>query len=163
MSEDNNGSPKVHRDPLSPKQILGIDLVVKSISKKYPYVVGWKKSDVFDKYQSQMFIDLLVDMTKISNYFDRPIKTYWVEDLEVGRTDYNSGVFFLSDSADLDEIAVENRKWIEKRINETYKSLPKEFQVWVTWTAPSYMLNPDGSPYQSISTIDISTYFCKIY
>jgi hypothetical protein len=162
MSEDNN-KPIVLRDPLNPKQIKGIDLVVKAVSKQFPYIVGWKKSEVFDKYQTQMFIDLIVDMTKLSEYFDRPIKHYWVEDLVSGRTDYNCGVYYLSDSEDLDEVSIQNKKRIESRIDESFKLLPKEFQVWVTWTSPSYMLNADGSYYQSISTIDVSTYFCKIF
>lgn len=163
MSEDNNNKPKVLRDPLNPKQIKGLDLVIKALNKKYPYIVGWQKSGVFDKYESQMFIDLIVDMDILSKYFDRPIKHYWVEDLEVGRTDYGAGVFFLEDSNGLDEASSQNRREVEKRINDTYHLLPKEFQVWVTWTSPAYMLNPDGSYYQSLSNIDISTYFCKIF
>ena len=163
MSEDDNNKPQVHREPLTPKQIKGLDLVVKALSKKYPYIVGWEKSDAFDKYETQMFINLIVDMNKLSEYFNSTIKSYWVEDLEEGKHDYSGGVYFLEDYATAEEIASQNRKQIGIRINESFKILPKEFQVWVTWTSPSYMLNPDGSYYQSLSHIDISTYFCKIF
>lgn len=162
MSE-NTIIAKGYRDPLNPKQIKGLDLVVKALSKKYPYIVGWEKSEVFDRYETQMFINLIVDMNKLSKHFDRPIKRYWVEDLEAGRTDYGNGIFFLENSDELDGTSTQNRREIEKRINDSYQLLPKEFQVWVTWTSPAYMLNPDGSYYQSLSNIDISTYFCKIF
>jgi hypothetical protein len=163
MSEDNNNKPQVLRDPLTPKQIKGLDLVVKGVSKKFPYIVGWEKSEVFEKYQTQMFIDLIVDMTKLSEYFDKSIKYYWVEDLEVGRRDFGGGIYFLNDNDDVENVALQNKKIIESRIDESFKLLPKEFQVWITWTSPSYMLNADGSYYQSISTIDVSSYFCKIF
>lgn len=162
MSEDTSIA-KGYRDPLNPKQIKGLDLVVKALSKKYPYIAGWEKSEFFDKYETQMFINLIVDMNKLSKYFDRPIKSYWVEDLEVGRTDYNAGAYYLNDSDELDDIVVKQRKEIETRINDSYKLLPKEFQVWVNWTSPAYMLNADGSYYQSLSNIDVGTFFCKIF
>ena len=163
MSEDKNELPQVHREPLTPTQIRGIDLIFKGIRKIFPYVAGWRKSDSFDKYESQMFIDLIIDMNKLSKYHNRPIKHYWVEELETGRLDYGNGLFFLEDYESLDDKTSQNRRFIESRINETYKMLPKEFQVWVTWSGPKYMTNPDGTNYQSVSTIDISNYFCKIF
>ena len=130
MSTDSE--TKAIRPPLNPSQIKGLDLVVKGVSKKYPYIIGWEKSDVFEKYQSQMFINLIVDMTKLSEFHNGEIKPYWVEDLEIGRNDSSGGTFFLENHEDVQEIASTNRRNLEKRINDIYKSLPKEYQVFVT-------------------------------
>jgi hypothetical protein len=153
---------KVTRPPLSPNQIKGIDLVVKGISKKYPYIIGWEKSSVFEKYQSQMFINLIVDMNKLSEYHNSPIKSYWVDDLIEGRYDSIGGAFYLINYDEIEDIARDNRKNLEKRINDIYKSLPKEFQVFITWEGGAFT-NSKGEHYATLSNIDIHTYYVKIF
>ena len=157
-----NSETKTTRAPLNPTQIKGIDLVVKGISKKFPFITGWEKSEVFEKYQSQMFINLIVDMVKLSEYYNGKIKHYWVEDLEEGRNDSGGGTFFLENHEDIQEIAYTNRRNMEKRINDIYISLPKEFQVFVEWTGGAFS-HPDGKPYTTLSNIDIHTYYVKIF
>lgn len=155
-------SVRTHREPLSPNQIKGLDLVVKGVGKKYPFIVGWEKSEVFEKYQSQMFINLIVDMVKLSEYYNEEIKDYWVEDLEKGRYDSSGGSFYLENYEDVYETARKNRRNIEKRINDIYKSLPKEFQVFITWTGGVFTTSSTDK-YTSLSSVDIHTYYLKIF
>jgi len=153
---------KVTRPPLSPNQIKGIDLVVKGVSKKYPFIIGWEKSEVFEKYQSQMFINLIVDMVKVSEYYNGEIKPYWVEDLEIGRNDTSCGTFYLKNHEEIQEVSYANRRNLEKRVNDIYKSLPKEYQVIVTWEGGAFT-NSKGEHYTTLSNIDIHTYYVKIF
>ena len=154
---------KAERDPLTPNQVKGIDMVIKGISKKYPYVVGWEKSDVFDKYQTQMFIDLIVDMEKFAKYYNSPIKSYWVDDLIEGRYDSIGGAFYLENYSEIQDVAYETKRKIEKRIREMYSLLPKEYQVFVKWYGPNFMLSDNEEFYKSVSSIDIHTCFVKIF
>jgi hypothetical protein len=45
----------------TPKQIRGIDLVVKSMAKKYPYVKGWKFDEEYDRWSTTLYIDIFVN------------------------------------------------------------------------------------------------------
>ena len=48
----------------TPKQIRGIDLVVKSMSKKYPYVKGWKfDEEYYDSQRTRVFKHLVKKYT----------------------------------------------------------------------------------------------------
>lgn len=154
---------KAERDPLTPNQVKGIDMVIKAIGKKYPYVVGWEKSEVFDKYQSQMFINLIVDMTKFAKYYNSPIKSYWADDLIEGRYDSLGGAFYLENYYEIRDEAYEVKKKIEKRIQEMYNYLPKDFQVFVKWSGDSFIISDTEGYYKSVSNIDIHNCFVKIF
>ena len=110
-----------------------------------------------------MFINLNIDMNKLSEYYNGGIKPYWINDLEIGRSDSSGGTFFLENHEEIADIARDHRRTIEKRINSLYQSLPKQFQVFVSWSGPSFLTRSDGQPYKSLSTIDIHTYNVKIY
>lgn len=154
---------KATRPPLNPIQIKGIDMVVRGVQKKFPFIIGWEKSEVFDKYQTQMFINLIVDMNKLSKYYNGPIKHYWVEDLEQGRGDSGGGTFYLENHEDIQEISFKNRRGIESFINDVYVLLPKQFQVFVEWSGGSFMFGPNDEPYTSVSSIDVHSYSLKIF
>jgi len=154
---------KATRAPLNPNQIKGLDMVVRGIRKKFPFIIGWEKSEVFDKYQTQMFINLIVDMNKLSKYYNGPIKHYWVDDLEQGRSDSGGGTFYLENHEDIEKISLKNRREIESFINDVYVLLPKQFQVFVEWSGGSFMLGPNDKPYTSVSSVDVHTYSLKIF
>jgi hypothetical protein len=154
---------KAERDPLTPNQVKGIDMVIKAIGKKYPYIVGWEKSEVFDKYQTQMFIDLIVDMEKLAKYYNSPIKSYWVDDLIEGRYDSIGGAFYLVNYDEIRDDAYAAKRKIESRIQEMYNFLPKDFQVFVKWSGGNFILGDNEEYYKSVSNIDIHTCFVKIF
>ena len=45
-------------DDLTEKQIRGVDLVVKSAAKKYPFIKGWEFQDGWDRYFAHLYINL---------------------------------------------------------------------------------------------------------
>lgn len=55
---------------LSKKQEKGIDLVVKSVSKKFPFIKGWTLNEVKDGNFVIIFIDLYVDIEDYLKNFD---------------------------------------------------------------------------------------------
>ena len=64
---------------LTEKQRRGIDLVVKSASKKYPFILGWELFPDWQKYDAHLYLDLYVDWNLISQYYNEPINPYYVE------------------------------------------------------------------------------------
>jgi hypothetical protein len=47
----------------------GIDLTIKFLSKKFPFIVGWKFADPIDKYEHSIYINLKVDLEKVKEYY----------------------------------------------------------------------------------------------
>ena len=43
-------------EDLTKKQLRGVDLAIKALSKKFPFVEGWEFSDDYQKYNSNLFI-----------------------------------------------------------------------------------------------------------
>ena len=59
---------------LTPNEIRGIDLIVKSLKKKYNFIQGWSPVDDYTKYYNTLFIHLLVDYDMVSDYFGMRIR-----------------------------------------------------------------------------------------
>ena len=59
---------------LTPNEIKGINLIVKSLKKKYNFIQGWKPDDEYMKYDNTLFIHLLVDYDMVSDYFGMRIR-----------------------------------------------------------------------------------------
>ena len=59
---------------LTPNEIRGIDLIVKSLKKKYNFIQGWEPDDEYMKYDNTLFIHLLVDYDMVSDYFGMRIR-----------------------------------------------------------------------------------------
>ena len=59
---------------LTPNEIRGVDLIVKSLKKKYNFIKGWEPVDDYTKYYNTLFIHLLVDYDMVSDYFGMRIR-----------------------------------------------------------------------------------------
>lgn len=120
------------------KQLRGIDLTIKSAIKKFPFIKGWQFGYGFEKYNSHLYIDLIVDYEEVLKFYNteyHPIyKTYKTP---------NKGSLILTQSmmnpmSSFD--SPEYKKFFEKSYNETrkitnhieevYKNLPDELSVF---------------------------------
>ena len=54
---------------LTPNEIRGIDLIVKSLKKKYNFITGWNVDDNDLRYDNTLFIGLTIDSEKTSDYY----------------------------------------------------------------------------------------------
>ena len=62
---------------ITPMKRKGIDMAVKGLRKTYPFVIGYE-DDSGDQYQASHYIDLIIDLQKLSEYMDVPVNPYWV-------------------------------------------------------------------------------------
>jgi len=67
---------------ITPMKRKGIDMAVKALSKNYPFVTGYK-DDTSEQYQSAHYIDLFIDLKKLSEYMDAPINPYWLKEYQL--------------------------------------------------------------------------------
>ena len=59
----------MEKHELTPNEIKGVDLVVKSLMKKYNFIIGWKPDENYMKYHYTLFINLKIDYDMVSDYF----------------------------------------------------------------------------------------------
>ena len=120
---------------LTEKQRRGIDLVVKSASKKYPFILGWELFPDWQKYDAHLYLDLYVDWNLISQYYNEPINPYYVEYPEA--IDKTSSLFTYlgSENNDRDEhiqTGYNHGVKVRNLFTTLYQALPEEYQLFYT-------------------------------
>ena len=62
---------------ITPMKRKGIDIAVTAVKKSFPFVMGYE-DDLNDAYQSAHYIDLIIDLQKLSDYMGVPVNP-WVD------------------------------------------------------------------------------------
>jgi hypothetical protein len=123
---------------LTEKQLRGLDLVVKSLSKKYPFVKGWTFPSDWEKYQAHLYIDLYVNWDEVSKFYSVEFKPYYGSVKDTESLDSTSAIlsFFGSyqwgspEQEEFFERSYNYGKKIKDSISSLYEALPEEFQVF---------------------------------
>jgi hypothetical protein len=117
---------------LTPNEIRGIDLIVKSLKKKYNFITGWSPVEDYLKYDNTLFLSLDIDMEKVSDYYGfriRPIIKQFMLDKDnywFGR-DISNPTIFLDLPDDNDE-GYQSKVRMNELSNTLYKQLPPQLQ-----------------------------------
>jgi hypothetical protein len=146
---------------LSKKEEKGIDLVVRAVSKKYPFIKGWVLNQVVKADNTEhtiIFIDILINMGAYLKYFDLyPSKFYinysdksdfqssslwhWGSDEEDGKwvgSDDDSREKYEEKSNNLN-------RHIREMLKDRYSGIPEEYQkLYIGYggePTPSSLLN----------------------
>jgi hypothetical protein len=64
---------------ITPIKRKGIEMAVKGLSKTYPFVKGYKDDESIDQYESAHYIDLIIDLDKLSEYMGVEVNPFWKE------------------------------------------------------------------------------------
>ena len=117
---------------LTPNEIKGIDLIIKSLKKKYKFITGWSPDEDYQKYNNTLFLTLDIDMDKVSDYYGfriRPLIKKFMEDKEsewFGRDISNPTVFL--DLPDNNDEGYQSKVRMNELSNTLYKQLPEKLQ-----------------------------------
>ena len=115
----------------------GIDIAVSILKTQYPFVTGWKYKYDPDFFNSTVYIVLICDMDKSSEFYNSPIKDYY-KNLEADVT-YPFSPLEMSFEMDNEE-KYELFKEIQKSLDETYYEIPNDYRH----TYKSYLSNTDS-------------------
>ena len=95
----------------------GFDITTKAVSKRYPFIKGWKFTDNYQEYDVITLIDLYIDFNILSEYLNIPLDPYWKIRLKDPNNDYNTtyaiGGFFPEISPTQDDDMHKLRNEIE--------------------------------------------------
>jgi hypothetical protein len=117
---------------LTKKQLRALDIMVKALSKKYPFIIGWKPSHDFLKYDTMVNINYIVDYKKLADFFNsKPIK-YW-EDIinEEGSVQSYTlgGLFSYDDNPHIKDLSYNTSENIERLLSDINEELPDDMSI----------------------------------
>jgi hypothetical protein len=115
----------------------GIDIAVSILKNEFTFVTGWKYKHDPDFFNSTVYIILICDMNKSSEFYNSPIKDYY-KNLEADVT-YPFSPLEMSTEIDNEE-KYELYKEIQKSLDETYYEIPNDYRH----TYKSYLSNTDS-------------------
>lgn len=139
-------------DNFTKNQIKGIDLTIKAISKKYPFIKGWRFIDNYQQWKAHLYIDIIVNWDEVAEFYGKEVKPYWQVAFKNGdKVDSSLIDSYMFDNPShteegyqeyFDKSFMETKK-IGTLINSIYSSLPKEFQVEMKFNS---IFGPDIRP-----------------
>ena len=62
---------------ITPIKRKGIEMSVKGLHKKFPFIIGYKDDESVDQYESAHYIDLIVDLNKLADYMGVEVNPFW--------------------------------------------------------------------------------------
>lgn len=129
------------KEELTPKEMKGLDMVVKGATKKYPFIRGWELHPDYRTYDSVLFIVLLINPFMFSQWYGCDMKETWKRMLNNDEyyTDfkyYSLGSFLVDDCYDNDEL-YQIKKDMSDKINDLYQLLPEQYSSTYIFT-PSF-------------------------
>lgn len=130
----------VRDDNFNKNQIKGIDLSIKSISKKFPFIKGWEFIDNYEQWKAHLYINIIVNWFEVAEYYGKEIKPYWKEEFKQGERADSSLIdsyIFVNPSHNEEgyeeffKKSFDETKKINTLLNTVYSSLPNEFQITI--------------------------------
>lgn len=114
------------------KDVLkGISIAVKATSKAYPFIVGFELNGDVNKYEYSTYIDLIIDLQKLSDLIGKPIVKK-MSDRAIVLDYFFSNISPLAEKEKWEKEWTESynlKKEIENKINTMYASVPDELSL----------------------------------
>jgi hypothetical protein len=107
---------------LTDKQIKGIDLAVKAVRKKYPFITEWGEYGDWENYRVRLYVNLKVDPQLLADYVKGEVSN-----------DIPRNIFYLQDLLEWETYNWDELKELQEKIEEdlemAYEYLPDEYKV----------------------------------
>ena len=135
---------------ITPMKRKGIDMAVKGLKKPFPFVIGYK-DDTTTQYNSFHYIDLIVDVVKLSEYMDTPVNPYWkqyIENYPGQEKVYTLWAYLTFPNEDtFGDIIDHPGHTLSEKIKDTlttiYEYLPEEYKLYYEFQSTIF---PDDPP-----------------
>ena len=119
-------------EQLTKKQLRALDKMIKVISRKFPFITGWKPSEDFLNYDTMLNIDFIVDIDKLGEFFNTELEPYYrrVIDSDGPYEVYSLGAPFNYDKyPHIKDISYDTSAKIEELLTAMNHELPEGFSI----------------------------------
>ena len=119
----------------------GVDLSVKALKKVYPFILGWQLSDTWYKYNTVLYIELILDVEKLSEMFDMKRSQYFDSRIERGEevktpallAPFEWGDYGTDEFEKIASVSHDLGREVRKALNQAYDFLPDGYKkTWET-------------------------------
>jgi len=135
----------------------GIDIAVSILKHEFPFVTGWEYKDNPHASRYTVYINLICDLYKASEFYNSPIKEYYKNNVET-EAPYPFFPLKLSDEIDNDE-KYRLYSIMQKTFTEIYDEIPDEYRHLITDYISTDVVTPkeiylDGFNFPSRNKLD---------
>ena len=119
-------------EQLTKKQERALDKMIKVVSRRFPFITGWKPSEDFLSYNTMLNIDFTIDLDKLGEFFNAKIDPYYRNAID---TDGPYEVYSLGGPFDYDEnphvkdLSYDTSAKIEELLTTMNAELPEGFSI----------------------------------
>lgn len=120
-------------EQLTKKQERALDKMIKAISRRFPFITGWKPSEDFLTYDTMLNIDFMVDYDKLAKFFDAESDGYWKKIIDDNGGSYPTyslgGPFNYDKYPHIKDLSYDTTEKIERLLTNMNQELPEGFQI----------------------------------
>lgn len=119
-------------EQLTKKQERALDKMIKAVSRRFPFITGWKPSEDFLAYDTMLNIDFMVDYDKLAKFFDADTDDTWkrIIENEGPYPMYSLGGPFSYDKfPHIKDLSYDTSAKIEKLLTTMNHDLPEGFSI----------------------------------
>ena len=123
------------------KQLRGLDLVFKGAKKKFPFILGWELSDGYENYDCNLYLDIKVDVKKLSEYIGMEPKQNNTKKSGAILTPFDWGDYKSGEWEENGEKSFKLSVQIRDFLNENYEMLPEDYKIYYDLGHPYLYIN----------------------
>ena len=120
-------------EQLTKKQERALDKMIKVISRRFPFITGWKPSEDFLNYDTMLNIDFIIDYDKLAKFFDAESDGYWKKIIDDNGGSYPTyslgGPFNYDKYPHIKDLSYDTTEKIERLLTNMNQELPEGFQI----------------------------------
>lgn len=119
-------------EQLTKKQERALDKMIKAVSRRYPFITGWKPSEDFLAYDTMLNIDFTIDVDKLGEFFKAEPNPYYrrVIDSDGPYEVYSLGSPFDYDkNPHIKDLSYDTTEKIERLLTTMNEELPEGFSI----------------------------------
>ena len=120
-------------EQLTKKQLRALDMMIKSISKRYPFIIGWEPSEDFLQYDTMLNIDFKVDYDKLAKFFNTETDETWKRIIQDEGGSYPSyslgGPFDYDKYPHIKDLSFKTTESIERILTTINQELPEDMTI----------------------------------
>ena len=134
---------------ITPIKRKGIDMAVNGLKKPFPFILRYQ-DDTTTQYKASHYVDLIIDVDKLSKYMDVPVNPYWeqyVEKYPEQEKVYTMWAYLQFPNEDIfGDIKDHPGNILNEKVKETlatiYEYLPEEYKLYYSHQSTIFPNDP---------------------
>ena len=120
-------------EQLTKKQERALDKMIKAVSRRFPFITGWKPSVDFLAYDTMLNIDFIIDYEKLAKFFNADTDNSWKRIIEDEGGSYPmyslGGPFNYEKFPHIKDLSFDTTENIERLLNAVNEELPEDMKI----------------------------------